>query len=139
VNRIIYDFSMSAKNSNGYGFFTGDLTVHEVARKMSKNQRRKLERYAIIPPDFFQYLRRIGVIKECDVPKSARTVGWLLDFLHFYPYATEAARSTGEYLYREIIKADIPWLAQSFWKGDFLWRKLEEHRNLEIRKGWKNT
>jgi hypothetical protein len=119
-SKVFVDFQ------KGKGFFEGDLEAWEVARRLSKNQKRKMERHGIVPSCFFQYLVRANVIRECDVPKEAKTKGWLLDFLRFYRYASEQARSAGEYLYREIIKGEIPWLAKSFGQGDYVWKELEE-------------
>ena len=119
-NSLFVDFQ------KGKGFFEGDWKAQEVVRKLSKNQKRKMERHGTVPTCFFQYLARINVIKECDVPKEAKTKGWLLEFLRFYRYASEQARSAGEYLYREIIKGEIPWLAKSFGQGDYVWSELEE-------------
>jgi hypothetical protein len=119
-NKVLVDFL------NGSGFFEGDPEAWEISQKMGKNQRRKLKRRGIVPSCFFQYLARANVIRECDIPKEPKTKGWLLDLLRFYRYAIEKARSHGEYLYREIIKGEIPWLARSFGQGDFIWDKLEE-------------
>lgn len=119
-SKVFVDFQ------KGKGFFEGDWEAWEVARRLSKNQKRKMERHGIVPTCFFQYLARINVIKECDVPKEAKTKGWLLDFLRSYRYASEQARSMGEYLYREILKSEVPWLANRFGQGDYVWRELEE-------------
>jgi hypothetical protein len=120
VNKVLVDFQ------KGSGFFEGDREAREVARRLSKNQKRKMERHGIVPAPLFEYLARIGAIKQCDIPNKPMTIGDLLNFLRFYRYASEQARSDGEYLYREIIKGEIPWLAGSFAKGDFVWQKLEE-------------
>jgi len=119
-NSLFVDFQ------KGKGFFEGDWEAQEVVRKLSKNQKRKMKRHGIVPICFFQYLARINVIKECDIPKEPNTTGDLLHLLRFHHYASEGARSMGEYLYREIIKGEIPWLAKSFWQGDYVWEKLEE-------------
>ena len=119
-NKVLVDFV------NGSGFFEGDPEAWEVARRLSKNQRRKMERYGVVPRLFFEYLARIEVIKRTDIPKKPMTIGNLLDFLRFYPYASEQARSMGEYLYREILKGEVPWLANRFGQGDYVWRELEE-------------
>ena len=119
-NRVLVDFGQ------GEGVFEGDPEAWQTSQKMSKNQKRKLERYGIVPSCFFQYLARANVIRECDIPKGAKTMGWLLNCLRFYRYASEGSRSTGEYLYREIIKGEIPWLAKSFGQGDHVWDELEK-------------
>jgi len=119
-NSLFVDFR------NGSGFFEGDPEAWEIARRLSKNQKRKMERHGIVPAPFFEYLVRIGAIKQCDIPNKPMTIGDLLDLLRFYRYASEQARSTGESLYREIIKGEIPWLARSFGQGDYVWEKLEE-------------
>jgi hypothetical protein len=119
-NRVLVDFGKAE------GIFEGDPEAWEMSRKISKNQKRKMKRYGIVPGCFFQYLARANVIRECDIPKEAKTIGWLLNRLRFYRYVSEGARSMGEYLYREIIKGEIPWLAKSFGQGDYVWKKLEE-------------
>ena len=123
---------------NGRGLFEGDKQAKETVRRMSTNQRRRLERYGIIPRDFLEYLSRIRVIRRSDIPKKRLTKGNFLDFLRFYRYPTELAQSYGQTLFREIIVGEIPWLRSSLGQGDFVWRKLEEHRSLRVKKG-KNT
>ena len=119
-NKVFVDFG------KGEGVFEGDPEAWEISRKMSKNQKRKLKRHGIVPSCFFQYLARIDVIKQTDIPNKPMTIGDLLKGLRFYRYASEGARSMGEYLYREIIKGEIPWLAKSFGQGDYIWKQLEE-------------
>jgi hypothetical protein len=126
MNRVLKDFANSSRSTTGSGFFDGDLIACEMAIKMSKSQKRKLVRYDIIPVSLFQYLAKSNVIKECDIPKEAKTKGWFLDFLRFYPYPNEEARSVGEYLFRAMLTADYPFLARSFAKGDYVWKRLLE-------------
>ena len=126
MNRVLGDFIKSSFTTSGVGFFDGDPMACETAGGLSKNQTRKLRRHGIVPRHFFQYLARIGAIKQCDIPNKPMTIGDLLNFLRFYRYANEQARSTGESLYREIIKGEIPWLAKSFGQGDYVWEELEE-------------
>lgn len=119
-NKVLVDFS------NGSGLFEGDPEAWEEACRLSKNQKRKMERHGIVPRHFLEYLGTIHVIKQTDIPNKPMTIGDLLDFLRFYPYGSEKASSHGEYLYREIIKGEIPWLAKSFGQGDYVWKELEE-------------
>jgi hypothetical protein len=126
MNRVLGDFIESSGTTCGVGFFEGDTMACETAGGLSKNQKRKLERYGIVPTCFFQYLARANVIEEWDIPKKPMTIGNLLDFLRFYPYSNEQARSMGEYLYREILKGEVPWLANRFAQGDYVWKELEE-------------
>jgi len=134
MNRVLNDFVNSSRNANGSGFFDGDPMAYDTARDLSKNQVRKLRRYELVPLHIFQYLARAGVIRQSDVPQGPKTKGWLLDFLRWYRYKNEQSRSFGEYLYREILKADYPFLAMSFAKGDFVWEKLEEKLILKVNK-----
>lgn len=115
---------------SGTGLFEGDQQAKEIAQKISTNQRRRLERYGIVPRDFLEYLSRIGVIRKDDVPKRRLTIGNFLDFLRLYHYPTELAQSYGETLFREIIRGEVPWLRSSFGQGDFVWAKMQEVRNL---------
>jgi len=134
MNRVLNDFVNSSQNTNGSGFFEGDTVAYEKARGLSKNQVRKLQRYDLVPRHFFQYLAQTGVLRQSDIPEGAKTKGWLLDLLRWHHYKNEQSRSLGEYLYREILKADIPWLAKSFAQGDFIWESLKEKVNLKTKK-----
>ena len=73
------------------------------------------------------------------MPKEGTTIGDLLDFLRWYPYKTEQARSGGEYLFREIIKADVPSMSKAFASSDHLWAKRETYGELKGNKGKKLT
>jgi hypothetical protein len=119
---------------SGTGLFEGDQQAKEITQRMSTNQRRRLERYGIVPGDFLEYLSRIGVIRKGDIPKRRLTIGNFLDFLRLYCYPTERARSYGETLFREIILGEVPWLRSSFGQGDFVWAKMREAQNLGIKK-----
>lgn len=134
MNRVLNDFVNNSWNTKGPGFFDGDTIAYETARGLSKNQVRKLQRYDLVPLHFFQYMAQIGVIRQSDIPKGTKAKGWLLDFLRWYHYKNEQSRSFGEYLYREIIKADIPWLAKSFANGDFIWEHLKAKVNRKVKK-----
>lgn len=120
---------------SGAGLFEGDQQAWEIARKMSTNQRRRLERYGIVPRDFLEYLSRVEVIRKCDIPKRRLTIGNFLDFLRLYHYPTELAQSYGETLFREIIRGEVPWLRHSFGQSDSVWAKMKEARNLGCGKG----
>ena len=133
TNRLLADFGTAS------GFFKGDQEARESVRRLSKNQKRKMKRHGIVPAVslikyLFQYLARINVIKQSDIPNKPMSSGDLLDFLRFYRYANEGARSIGEYLYREILKSEVPWLAKSFAQGDFIWEGLKEKVNLKAKK-----
>ena len=134
MNRVLNDFVNTSWNANRPGFFDGDTVAYETARGLSKNQVRKLRRYDLVPLHFFQYLAQIGLIRQSDIPNGAKTKGWLLDLLRWHHYKNEQSRSLGEHLYREILKADIPWLSKSFGAGDFIWENLKEKINLKIKK-----
>lgn len=119
---------------SGIGLFEGDQQAWEIGRKISRNQRRRLERYGIVPRDFLEYLSKIGVIRKFDIPKRRLTIGNFLDFLRLYHYPTELAQSYGETLFREIIRGEVPWLRSSFGQGDFVWAKMQEVSNLRCGK-----
>lgn len=119
---------------SGTGLFKNDRQAAELARRMSINQRQRLERYGILPRNFLEYLSRIGVIRKSDIPKRRLTLGNFLDFLRLYRYPNELAHSYGETLFRKIIKDEVPWLRRSFGQGDFAWAKMQEARNLRSRK-----
>ena len=119
----IRDFVNADQRS--FAFFEGDGVAAGIARKMSKSQRRKFYRYKIVPPAFFAYLQKAGIIhQDYRIPKGGSTVDFLLDFLRFYPYESEQARSAGEFLFREIIKGKVPGLLnKAFGLSDHVWEK----------------
>ena len=123
MNRIIKDFIYADK---GGSFFEGDQKAAEIAGLLSKNARRKVRKYGIVPAAFYEYLRQAGIIsKDTKIPRCSTSLGELLDFLRWYPYKTEQAKSAGEYLFREIIKSDLPFLSKAFGQGDHNWIKLD--------------
>ena len=106
-------------------FFEGDDVAAGIAREISKSQKRKFYRYKMVPSAFFVYLQKAGIIrKDHRIPKGGSTVDCLLDFLRFYPYESEQARSAGEFLFREIIKGKVPGLLnKAFGLSDHVWEK----------------
>jgi len=126
MNAVLNDFVESWKNRRCEAFFEGDQKAAEISGRMSKNQRRKFKRYNIVPSAFYAYLQEIGVIEEEQrIPRGGTSLGDLLDFLRWYPYRTEQARSTGQSLFRGLIEADIPFVKNAFASGDFVWEKME--------------
>jgi len=126
MNKVIRDFINADKKRHSEAFFAGDKKAEEIAGMMSKNARRKCQRYGIVPFAFYVYLRDSGVIDgDIKIPKGGTSLGELLDFLRWYPYKTQQAKSAGEYIFREIIKSDVPFLSRAFAQGDFNWIKLE--------------
>ncbi|MBL6994180.1 hypothetical protein, partial [Desulfobacula sp.] len=105
--KILDDFIKSASTSYGYGFFeserTGrkrsDLDVVDYAMEIGKSQRRKYERYGVIPATFFWYLKGKGLlINVREIPQGNRTVKDLLDLLYNGSYQSDSARDYGLYL-----------------------------------------
>ena len=124
MSRLINDFMNADKKGRAYAFFDGDQKAAEISCRMSKAQRRKYKRYRTVPSAFYVYLRESAIInKDARIPDGGSSVGELLDFLRWYPYETEQARSAGEYLFREIIKGDVPFLSKAFALGDHVWEK----------------
>ena len=128
-NKVLVDFV------NGSGFFEADPEAWEVARRLSKNQKRKMERHGIIPPAFFQYLKQSGTFHDDKViPKGPTTTFALLSTLDSHRYPSEQARSFGETLSRKIKEAHFPELKDSSGLQDENWEKLEQSANLKVRK-----
>lgn len=126
MNRIISDFIYADRKRSSCAFFEGDQKAAEIAGRMSKNAKRKAKKYGLVPLAFYEYLGEAGIIdKDIKVLKCGTSLGELLDFLRWYPYKTEQAKSAGEYLFREIIKSDLPFLSKAFAQGDHNWFKLE--------------
>jgi hypothetical protein len=129
MSRLINDFMNADKKGRAFAFFEGDQKAAEISARMSKAQRRKFKRYGTVPSAFYVYLRESAIInKDAGFPSGGTSVGNLLDFLRWYPYETDQARSAGQYLFREIIKGDVPFLSKSFALGDHVWEKGEFFR-----------
>ena len=126
MNNLIDDFVNADLKRRPCAFFDGDQKAAVISGRMSKNQRRKFKRHQTVPAAFYVYLRESQIInKDARIPKGGTTLEDLLDFLRWYPYETEQARSGGEYLFREIIKGDVPILSKAFASGDHVWEKGE--------------
>jgi len=126
MSRLINDFMNADQKARAYAFFDGDQKAAEISSGLSKAQRRKYKRYGTVPSAFYVYLRDSAIInKDARIPKGGSSVAELLDFLRWYPYETDQARSAGEYLFREIINGDVPFLSKAFASGDHVWEKGE--------------
>jgi len=126
MNSLINDFVNADLKRRPCAFFEGDEKAAKISGRMSKNQRRKFRRYQTVPAAFYVYLKESGIInKDARIPKGGSTLEDLLDFLRWYPYESDQARSNGEYLFREIIKGDVPFLSNAFASGDHVWEKGE--------------
>ena len=129
MNRVIYEFVKCGNNEQSGTFFDGDQKAFEISTRMSRNAKRKFLKYEIVPSCFFTYLKVAKIIREEPrIPEGGTKLGDLLDFLRWYPYETDQARSAGEYLFREIIKGDVPFLSKAFALGDHVWEKGELFR-----------
>jgi hypothetical protein len=124
--KIIDDFIQSANRMNGFGYFEGDLIAFSFAQSISKNQKRKYQRYQIIPASFFNYLEKIGAIKrEKFIPDKNRTLGWLLDLLSETANQNTKRSSEAEMLRTEILKDLHPELKKAMGSAQHIWKKLE--------------
>ena len=132
MNKVINGF-VNANRKVGYsGFFEGDQKAAEISGRMGKNQRRMFKRYGIVPASFYIWLRESRIIRKDEpIPQGGSTIEQLLNFLRFYPYETDQARSAGEYIFRQIIRerTDLP--NSAFGLGDYQW---EESRGRKLRK-----
>jgi len=121
-NPILRDFVCA--DQRALAFFEGDRLAAEIAGRMSKHQRRLFFRFKRVPPAFYAYLQRAGIIRHGRIPQGGTTLDALLDLLRFYPYDNEQAQSIGEYLYREIIKGEFPGLLnKAFALSDHVWER----------------
>jgi hypothetical protein len=130
--KIVYDFIKSADRSDGFGYFADNESAVMFAKAISRSQRRKYNRYGIIPAAFFDYLESIDAIKrEKFIPEKDRTVDHLLDLLWITPNRNQQERSDGECLRVEILKDVMPWLKKSFGLSDHTWKKLERLKKMK--------
>ena len=73
--KVVYDFIKSADRGNGFGYFADNETAVLFAKAISRSQKRKYNRYGIIPAAFFNYLEEIEAIKREEfIPEKFRTV-----------------------------------------------------------------
>jgi hypothetical protein len=85
---------------------------------MNNNGWRRFRKNGTVPQAVLTILHQSGIIKQDDWPLEGQTkVGELLEFLKCYPYESEQERSTGEYLFWQILKAEIPSLSKTFAQG----------------------
>jgi hypothetical protein len=98
--------------------FEINLAATESSGGINNNGWRRFRRNGTVPQAVFITLRQSGIIKQDAWPfECETTVGDLLEFLKCYPYESEQDRSNGDYLFRQIFKADIPSLNKTFTQG----------------------
>lgn len=109
-------------------FFEGDEKAIEISRKISPTQRRKFVKKGIVPSYFYVWMKEVRIIlKETKIPIGGTTIGELLNFLRFYPYVTDQARSTGEYIFRQIIRERTGLPDSAFGLGDYVLDPFKRH------------
>jgi hypothetical protein len=57
---LVADFVRSRETTNGYGFWEGIPAASERAVGLSKRQKRRYQRYGVVPSDFFDFLEDLG-------------------------------------------------------------------------------
>ena len=122
--KVVYDFIKSADRGNGFGYFADNETAVLFAKAISRSQKRKYNRYGIIPAAFFNYLEEIKAIKREEfIPEKFRTDDYLLDQLYYTPHRNKKKRSEGECLRVEILKEKYPMLRKSMGSSEHLYQK----------------
>lgn len=124
--RIVLDFIKSADCRDGFGYFASNLIAIRYAQTLSRSQKRKYNRYGIIPIAFFNYLEKVEVIKlEKFIPEKHRTVFLLLDLLWETRKRSQLDSSEGECIRVEILLELMPWLRKSLGTAEHMWEKLQ--------------
>jgi hypothetical protein len=96
-------------------FFGSGLFSTSTSGGMNNNGWRRFRRNGTIPQAVLTTLHQSGIIKQEPWPLECETtVGDLLEFLKCYPYESEQERSTGDYLFQQVFKTDIPSLTKTF-------------------------
>jgi len=122
--KIVDDFIKSADRSDGFEYFAENTIAVKFAKTISLSQKRKYNRYGIIPAAFFNYLEEIKAIKRDKfMPEKLRTDEYLLDLLYNTPYRNKKKRSEGECLRVEILKEKLPMLRRSMGSSEHLYQK----------------
>lgn len=120
MNKIIADFIKSGGTIDGYGQFKGDRLAAELSTGIPKNQRKKFERYGIVPGAFFFWLKKRGLIKSdakilaanAFVENSGKRISvrhfsLLPDLLEQLPCPNEKAKQAMAYLIDSIAKDSL--------------------------------
>ncbi len=112
--------SVQSSNKSGVFNFLGSRTVSaSTSGGMNNNGWRRFRRNGTVPQAVLTALHQSGIIKQDAWPFECETpVGDLLEFLKCYPYESEQDRSTGEYIFWQILKTDIPSLSKNFAQGE---------------------
>jgi hypothetical protein len=108
-----------AGNKSGASNPFKSLYVSEaISGGMNNNGWRPFRRNGTVPQAVFATLRQSGIIKQdAWIFEGGATIGELLEFLKCYPYESEQARFTGDYIFRQIFNTDIPSLNRIFAQG----------------------
>ena len=121
MSKFIDDFIKLGREHKPDSPFDVDGKAFKISAGLSKNQRRMYKRYGIVPAGFYDWLRKDGVIRKSEsIPEGGTTIGQLLDFLRWYPYQTDKAKSTGEYIFRRIIQDETGLPDAAFGLGDHI-------------------
>jgi hypothetical protein len=137
MSKFLDDFINVGQGGRPGSLFEGDMKAIEISARLSKNQRRMYKRYGIAPAGFYIWLRESRIIRKSEpIPQGGSTIAQLLDFLRWYPYETEQARSTGEYIFRQIIREGTGLPDSAFGLGDYL---LDESRCINKRGAISNS
>lgn len=128
---IFKDFVNSGISHGGCGFFEKDELAIQYARKITKCQLKKFNRYKEIPGPFFSYLKAMEIIPK-DTNISAKVVGrsaeGVAELLWRTPYKNEGHRDAGEYLRKMILTSRMPMLKKSYPGNHRVWVDIEEGR-----------
>ncbi len=121
MSKFLDDFITVGQEGRPGSLFEGEMKAIEISARLSKNQRRMYKRYGIVPAGFYIWLRESRIIRKDEpIPQGGSTTEQLLDFLRFYPYETDQARSAGEYIFRRIIQDDTGLPDSAFGLGDHM-------------------
>jgi len=126
-NSVILDFMDAERYSQPDSFFYGNWLAFKISREIPPRQLRKCYKHGAVPSQLFVWMKVDRMIRDKErIPKGTVSLAQLLDFLRMYDYESEQARSKGEFLYREILKHEIPMLRnRDFSLADGLWMDLE--------------
>ena len=130
MSSIIYDFI------NVGGMFEQDGYAAEHAARISKVQKRKYERYGVIPVEFLRYLQGVRVISpELRLPERARTVNVLLDLLWKALRQGEGNLAEANDLRSALLQDLVPWVVKKqSGSAQFIYQKLEASTIYQVRR-----
>ncbi len=81
--------------------------VQEILKSVTKMQRRKFERYRLVPVPVLEAMWHLGWLPGDKVPEQGMKILVLTEYLRQGQYKNEQTKENGKWLYETIIKEEV--------------------------------